>query len=86
MKRKEKINLLKEIAAGSKTIKALFPPIWRTWQQDRNDPELFHCGNLTRRKGEVLADESTGRDINNIFLIYTSTDKITSEDLTLIIT
>ena len=53
MKKKEKIKLLQNIAAGRSNIDEFLPPIIRIWVQDKTDPELLHCEGKTMRRGEL---------------------------------
>ena len=70
MNRKDKINLLHDIANGKKTIAELLPFKTRMWEEDSNDPDLFHCisENLTRRKDEQLPKENTRWRFFDIFV------------------
>lgn len=70
MNRKDKIKLLQDIAGGKRRIEDLLPVKMRIWEQDNNDPDLFHCkdANLSRRKDEQLPNENTEWRFFDIFV------------------
>lgn len=70
MTRGEKIKLLQDISKGKKSIKDLLPVQLRKWEQDSNDPDLFHCisENLSMRKSERLPNESKEWRFFDIFI------------------
>ena len=67
---------------GRVKIKRRLPPIVHFWEQDADDPDLWHCRQkgLTKRTCESFPDELEGQDVMNYHILHCPLPIATSED------
>lgn len=79
MTKKEKIQLLGDIATGKVSVKSLKPQPYHFWAQDYDNPELFNC------EDRVINVKDTDKQHGlNFFLFYQNNFPFAPEALHLI--
>lgn len=59
MKRKEKITMLKAIAAGNKTVEDLLGAETNVWFEDKDNPGMIY----RHESGKLIRKKQTGKDL-----------------------